>query len=182
MRGKQSASILVVKAGGGYRGGNDRLVDLRVDDAREPVAELRRLYQIHSTTYLPNVHIRLGDEALASGARRKAEQEFARAIRLYRNGIDANPDDARIKNALAWFYVEHLVNLDEAFRLAEEARRLDRSSWEVIDTLAQIHFVRGNVVKARDHSVMALEMSPANSYLESQVERFQLAVLEEERR
>jgi uncharacterized Ntn-hydrolase superfamily protein len=181
-RGKQSAAIVVVKAGGGYRGGNDRLVDLRVDDAEEPVVELRRLYQMHATVYLPNVHIRLGDEALASGVRKKAEREFSRAIRLYQDAIERNSGDGRIKNALAWFYVQHRVNLDEAFRLAEEARRLDRLSWEVIDTLAEIHFVRGNVVKARDHAVKALQMSPQNSYLESQVDRFQLAVREEERR
>ncbi len=163
----------------------ERLIESPIkvqDDAEEPVAGLRRLYQKHATIYLPNVHIRLGDEALASGARGKADREFSRAIRLFQDAMERNPEDARIKNALAWFYVRHRVNLDEAFRLSEEARRLDRSSWEVIDTLAEIHFVRGMLVKARDHSVMALQMSPGNSYLESQVERFQLAVLEEERR
>ncbi len=42
-RGKQSAALLVVRAEGGYGGHNDRYLDLRVDDAAEPVRELFRL-------------------------------------------------------------------------------------------------------------------------------------------
>lgn len=45
-RGQQSAALLVVKAGAGYDD-SDVLVDLRVDDHREPVAELERLYRLH---------------------------------------------------------------------------------------------------------------------------------------
>ena len=46
-RGRQSAAIAVVSPGGGYGGNDDRLVDLRVDDHRDPVPELHRLYDIH---------------------------------------------------------------------------------------------------------------------------------------
>jgi len=42
-RGRQSAALLVVRAEGGYAGGNDRWLDLRVDDHPDPVAELIRL-------------------------------------------------------------------------------------------------------------------------------------------
>lgn len=42
-RGKQSAALLVVKPAGGYGGGNDRYLDLRVDDHPHPVDELERL-------------------------------------------------------------------------------------------------------------------------------------------
>lgn len=44
-RGQESAALLVVKPGGGYVGVGDVWVDLRVDDAPRPIAELRRLYQ-----------------------------------------------------------------------------------------------------------------------------------------
>lgn len=43
-RGMQSAAILVVKAGAGYGGFNDRYCDLRVDDHEQPIAELRRIF------------------------------------------------------------------------------------------------------------------------------------------
>lgn len=46
-RGRQSAAILVVQRHGGYAGTGDELVDLRVDDHDDPVAELRRLLGIH---------------------------------------------------------------------------------------------------------------------------------------
>jgi uncharacterized Ntn-hydrolase superfamily protein len=51
-RGKQSAALLVVRAGGGYDGRSDRYVDLRVDDHPEPVRELRRVFGIYDREYL----------------------------------------------------------------------------------------------------------------------------------
>lgn len=42
-RGKQAAAILVVREGRGYGGFNDRMVDYRVDDHAEPLAELARI-------------------------------------------------------------------------------------------------------------------------------------------
>ncbi|HWO77275.1 MAG TPA: DUF1028 domain-containing protein [Bacillus sp. (in: firmicutes)] len=46
-RGMQSASLLVVKDKGGYGGVNDRYIDLRVEDHKEPIEELRRIYRLH---------------------------------------------------------------------------------------------------------------------------------------
>lgn len=46
-RGRQSAGILVVKAGGGYGGDNDRYLDLRVDDHEHPVERLGELLTLH---------------------------------------------------------------------------------------------------------------------------------------
>ncbi len=45
-RGRESAALLVVRAGGGYGGTTDRWIDLRVDDHADPVPELRRLFDI----------------------------------------------------------------------------------------------------------------------------------------
>ncbi|MGF9799691.1 DUF1028 domain-containing protein [Brevibacillus agri] len=46
-RGKQSAALLIVREGGGYGGKIDKSIDLRVDDHREPVRELFRLFGLH---------------------------------------------------------------------------------------------------------------------------------------
>jgi uncharacterized Ntn-hydrolase superfamily protein len=51
-RGKQSAALLVVRAGGGYEGRNDRYVDLRVDDHPDAPMELARLFTVWDTTML----------------------------------------------------------------------------------------------------------------------------------
>ncbi|BDG62093.1 DUF1028 domain-containing protein [Caldinitratiruptor microaerophilus] len=50
-RGMQAAALLVVRENGGYLGG-DRLVDLRVDDHPQPIAELRRLLELSRQTFL----------------------------------------------------------------------------------------------------------------------------------
>ncbi|SDO27255.1 DUF1028 domain-containing protein [Alkalicoccus daliensis] len=46
-RGKQSAALFIVQEKGGYGGYNDRKYDLRVDDHKEPIKELKRLYELH---------------------------------------------------------------------------------------------------------------------------------------
>lgn len=45
-RGKQSAVLLVSRAGGGYGGNDDRAIDIRVDDHPEPIVELGRLVEL----------------------------------------------------------------------------------------------------------------------------------------
>lgn len=45
-RGRQSASLLVVREGAGYGGGNDRWIDLRVDDHPDPIGELGRILDL----------------------------------------------------------------------------------------------------------------------------------------
>ncbi|MDB5561219.1 MAG: major pilin protein FimA [Hyphomicrobiales bacterium] len=52
-RGRQSAAIKVLRAGGGYQGLSDVVMDLRVDDAPDPIAELERLMELYRL-YLPS--------------------------------------------------------------------------------------------------------------------------------
>jgi uncharacterized Ntn-hydrolase superfamily protein len=51
-RGMQSAAILVVREGGGYEGGTDRYVDVRVDYHPSPIEELERIFSIYDMTLL----------------------------------------------------------------------------------------------------------------------------------
>jgi uncharacterized Ntn-hydrolase superfamily protein len=51
-RGRQSAALLVVREHGGYEGGNDRYIDLRVDDHPDAVTEMVRLFGIWDDTML----------------------------------------------------------------------------------------------------------------------------------
>jgi len=45
-RGRQSAALYVLRAGGGYRKLSDVVADLRVDDSSDPIGELARLLQL----------------------------------------------------------------------------------------------------------------------------------------
>ncbi|NBF38966.1 MAG: DUF1028 domain-containing protein [Spirochaetes bacterium] len=49
-RGKQAAAMRVHRSGGGYRGSGEVVVDLRVDDHADPVAELARLLAVLKKT------------------------------------------------------------------------------------------------------------------------------------
>jgi uncharacterized Ntn-hydrolase superfamily protein len=51
-RGKQSAALLVVRAGAGYEGGNDRYIDVRVDDHDDAPQELARVFRVWDETML----------------------------------------------------------------------------------------------------------------------------------
>jgi uncharacterized Ntn-hydrolase superfamily protein len=67
-RGQQSAALAIVRAGGGYGGGNDRWIDLRVDDHPTPITELQRLVTLHRVYFdIDNAElIPLDDERLAT--------------------------------------------------------------------------------------------------------------------
>jgi uncharacterized Ntn-hydrolase superfamily protein len=72
-RGQQSAALLVVERDGGYAGLSDVLVDLRVDDHPEPLAELARLYRIHLALFgsTPRAKWVTVDDALAGELRER---------------------------------------------------------------------------------------------------------------
>lgn len=55
-RGQQGAGLLIVKAEGGYGGGDDRYADLRVEDHVAPIAELRRVYDVWMAAFHPEDH------------------------------------------------------------------------------------------------------------------------------
>jgi uncharacterized Ntn-hydrolase superfamily protein len=111
-RGRQSASILVVRKGGGRNTNNDRYVFVNVDDHPDPMQELRRLLNLqmginHSgafsraltekrtadalvsaeklARYQPldaSQHVRLGFTAYLAGQTERALAAFARAKQL----------------------------------------------------------------------------------------------------
>ena len=51
-RGEQGAALYVAKPEGGYDGGNDRWIDVRVDDHEHPIDELERVFRIYDITLL----------------------------------------------------------------------------------------------------------------------------------
>ncbi|NKN31989.1 DUF1028 domain-containing protein [Marichromatium bheemlicum] len=83
-RGRQSAALLVVRAGAGYQGESDRLIDLRVDDHPAPIRELARLLDIRlAQLALERCQALLaGDEAITAGDLARARTEALRATRL----------------------------------------------------------------------------------------------------
>jgi uncharacterized Ntn-hydrolase superfamily protein len=104
-RGRQSASILIVREDGGYLGMTDKTVDLRVDDHRDPIPELQRLRMLHRL-YLeppaPADAIEIDDEVGG---------EIRRLLSLrqaFEGGAEGGYDE-KVDNALRdWMGVENL--------------------------------------------------------------------------
>ena len=98
-RGKQSASIYVVKPKGGYGGFIDRWIDYRVDDHDDPVQRLGELLQLHELHFGesdPKSRLQLNSESL------KELQEIL--IRLgYMEGRADGEYDELTKTALRAF-------------------------------------------------------------------------------
>jgi uncharacterized Ntn-hydrolase superfamily protein len=105
-RGKQSAALLVVREGGGYGGGNDRLVDLRVDDHPEPIRELARIRDLH-TLYFGET--KPGDVVAVEG---NVGDEVATILRRLGYLEGGGPDDrGALLDALTDFL--HIENFEE---------------------------------------------------------------------
>jgi uncharacterized Ntn-hydrolase superfamily protein len=85
LRGRQSAALLVVAGRGSGRPGEDKLVDLRIDDHPDPLAELRRLLRLWRAYARADV----GDQLAAAG-------DTAGAVREYAAAHAADPDNPEL--------------------------------------------------------------------------------------
>jgi len=88
-RGRQSAALLVARRFGGYRGANDRYLDIRVDDHPRPIEELARLL-VKRRAFLPEPAVpkRMNDlirePRTGSTARPSARETWLRWLALRR--------------------------------------------------------------------------------------------------
>ncbi len=116
-RGRQSASLLVVREKGGYGGFNDRYVDLRVDDHPMPIQELKRLLGLHRLYFLKS---KPEDLLPLEGEIAREVQEILHELGYYEGEIHGIYDEPTQKALSRWGGIE---NLEE--RLQEDAR-IDR--------------------------------------------------------
>ncbi|RPD48704.1 DUF1028 domain-containing protein [Hymenobacter sediminis] len=84
IRGRQSAALLVVRAKPGAGIWEDRLIDLRVDDAAEPLQELSRLLRLHRAYE----HMNAGDLAVEKNDVPGAIREYEAAEKLFPQNLE----------------------------------------------------------------------------------------------
>lgn len=115
IRGRQSAAILIVAAKSTGRPWYDTIFDLRVDDAPEPLAEIRRLVAVRCAY----IHMRLGNEAAERKDVPATEREFTAAERL----MGENPE-MRYWHAITLL---GLGKIDDGLAILREVGRRDRN-------------------------------------------------------
>jgi uncharacterized Ntn-hydrolase superfamily protein len=115
IRGRQTAAILIVEAKSTGRPWVDTIFDLRVDDAPEPLIEIRRLVSVRRAY----IHMRLAEEAARRGDLAAAEREYSEAERL----AGDNPE-MRYWHAIALL---GLGKVDDGLAMLREIGRRDRN-------------------------------------------------------
>jgi uncharacterized Ntn-hydrolase superfamily protein len=171
-RGMQSAALLVVRPSDTYPEYRTRYVDLRVEDHKDPIRELRRVFQIHEAQDLAEAHLRYADAYDKVGRADLAKVERERVGEALTRALQRGENDASNLNGLAWVTATNGVFLDEALQAAERAAQLEPKNTGILDTLAEVQFRRGNADKAIEVITRALAIEPNDTYLKGQLARF----------
>ncbi len=171
-RGQQSAAILIGRAHPQFPEYAERYVDIRVDDHPEPLAELRRQYEMYESWGLLQARLRFADLYDAGGDSLAARRERQFAGDLMLRALEDDLQDPEMLNALAWFSAVSNLYLPQALEAATRAVALAPENWHILDTLAEIHYRMGDARKAIEVQTRALELAPDDTYLLEQLERF----------
>jgi len=106
IRGKQSAALIVVGPELVKESWNDKLVDLRVDDHKEPIKELERLLKVQQAYN----HMNKGDLAIEHGDMKLALKEYSAAQNMFPDNLEmkywtaiAMANNKEMENALPIF-------------------------------------------------------------------------------
>ena len=84
IRGQQSAAILIVPGKSEGKPWDERTVDLRVDDNKTPLKELRRLYTVH----LAYQYMNAGDLAVEKNNMAAAMEQYHNAMKLFPQNLE----------------------------------------------------------------------------------------------
>lgn len=181
-RGQQAAALLVVREKSDIDGIGDVYVDLRVDDHKTPLAELRRLYQIWERELYPHLE---GNRITAL----LHEKKYARAQKLHRDfSVNAErlarkfPRDAQLLNLLAWQLAKNALGLDAADKYARRAVKLEPENPDIRDTWAEVLYQRGEFARAIAIEQALVEKNPQRADLKAQLEKFSRAAKPKRRR
>ena len=171
-RGMESASLLVVRPSEEFPEYRTRYVDLRVEDHKDPINELIRVYRILEGQRLAEAHLRFAAAYEKSGKLDLARSERERVGESLARSLGRKDADASTLNGLAWICATNDVHLAEALEAAERAVAMEPKNAEILDTLAEVHYRNGNAAKAIEVETQALSLSPNDQYLKDQIARF----------
>jgi uncharacterized Ntn-hydrolase superfamily protein len=172
-RGQQSAAILVVRPSDDYPEYRTRYIDLRVEDHEAPIAELRRVFQIHKAADLLRAHVRYAAYYDARGNDEAANRERERIGETLRATLARDDATADMLNALAWYCATADMYLEESLDAARRAVAIEPENTGIIDTLAEVYYRMGRPKKAIETIDRAIAIDPEDNYLKQQRKRFE---------
>jgi uncharacterized Ntn-hydrolase superfamily protein len=171
-RGQQSAALLIVRPSDANPEYNDRYIDLRVEDHKTPIKELRRVWQIFQGFHLANAHLNYATSFEASGRGDLASVERNRVGEILERALARGERDGSVLNGLAWACATNDIFLPQALKAAERAAQAEPRNVDILDTLAEVHFRMGNSVKAIEAGSRAVTIDPKSQYLKDQLAKY----------
>jgi uncharacterized Ntn-hydrolase superfamily protein len=132
IRGMQSAALLIVREEPIEDKWEDPLIDLRVEDHKEPLKELRRLLKI----YRAYEHMDNGDQALEKGDANKAFNEYNTAMEMF-------PENLEMKYWTA-VTLANSQKLDDALQIFKDVFKKD-NNWRLLtERLPEVELLKVN--------------------------------------
>jgi len=171
-RGMESAAIVVVRPSEQYPEYRTRYVDLRVEDSKDPINELIRVYRLLEGQRLAEAHLRFADLYEKAGKKDLAQMERGRVAESLDHALARKDVDASTLNGLAWTCATNGVHLTQALLAAQRAVALEPKNAQILDTLAEVHYRSGDAAKAVEVETQALSYTPDDPYLKQQIARF----------
>jgi thioredoxin 1 len=102
------------------------------------------------------------------------------AVAHYLTIVAKDPEDPGTLNGFAWFCAQRKIGLDEALPVALKAAELSNRSPGILDTLAELHYARGEYDDAIKVGKEALASDPDDQYFNDQIKKFEKAKTEAE--
>jgi len=126
IRGRQSAAIVIVKAKSSGKPWADRVIDLRVEDSKDPLGELRRLIKLRRAYNFEDA----GDNAIS-------EKKPAEALKNYEQAAKLAPEVVELQ---FWAAVSMYTNGREAEGLQTFRHVFERERFwmDLVPRLAQV--------------------------------------------
>ena len=171
-RGQQSAALLIARPSRTNPEYNERYIDLRVEDHKTPIKELRRVWQIFQGFHLANAHLNYAATFEAEGRADMAALERNRVGETLERALARGERDGSVLNGLAWACATNNIFLPQAVQAAERAVQSDPRNVDILDTLAEAHYRNGNSVKAIEVGSRAVTIDPKSQYLRDQLAKY----------
>jgi tetratricopeptide (TPR) repeat protein len=151
-----------------YLKGRGFLADEKADEA---MRELRASQEL--TPGDINLAIITVPILMKMGKAKFADEVFDKPWTTYTTLLKEYPDWALGHNNAAWLAARCRRQLDEALQHAQVAVRLDPERAVYLDTLAEIHFQKGDKAAAIDAIKKCIKLEPEREFFKKQLERFE---------
>jgi Tfp pilus assembly protein PilF len=112
-------------------------------------------------------------ELAGRGRVKEADELFQHGLKLFEKLCTEYPNGAVGHNSLAWLAARCRRNLDQALVHARKAVELAPKDSGYLDTLAEVHFQRGDKDTAQTLMKKCIAMAPKRDYYRQQLHRFE---------